>query len=103
MVSKVKRIWMVLAALSIMVGVGTAETYHLSPEKGWQNTADIPESQYLLAVSKIKQQLLSGDQSDVVDALKELKDDFPLIYIRLRGPMWQKTHVISQRVPVALK
>ncbi|MHC5095692.1 MAG: hypothetical protein ACYSOU_06250 [Planctomycetota bacterium] len=58
---KVKRIWMVLAMLSILIGVGTAETYHLSGENSWENAADTPEGEYLLAVSKIKQQLLTGN------------------------------------------
>jgi len=77
MASKVKQIWMVLAALSILAGVGTAETYHLSGENSWQNAADTPEGEYLLAMSKIKQQLLTGTESDVVNALEQLKSDFP--------------------------
>ena len=68
---------MILTALSILVGVGTAETYHLSGENSWQNAADTPEGEYLLAVSKIKQQLLTGKKSDVVNALEQLKSDFP--------------------------
>jgi len=68
---------MVLAALSILAAVGTAKTYHLSGENNWQNTADTPEGEYLLAVSKIKQQLLTGTKSNVVKALEQLKSDFP--------------------------
>jgi outer membrane protein assembly factor BamD (BamD/ComL family) len=75
--SRIKWIWMILAVLSISVGVGTAETYHLSGENGWQNAADTPEGEYLLAVSKIKQQLLTGKKSDMVKALEQLKNDFP--------------------------
>ncbi|MHC5159649.1 MAG: hypothetical protein ACYSN8_06425, partial [Planctomycetota bacterium] len=77
MASENKQIWMILAALSILVGIGTAETYHLSSENSWQNAADTPEGEYLLAVSKIKQQLLTGKRSDVVKALEQLKSDFP--------------------------
>ncbi len=77
MTSKVKRIWVILAILSIMTGLGTAETYHLSGENSWQNAADTPEGEYLLAVSKVKQQLLTGTKSDVVNALGQLKSDFP--------------------------
>ncbi len=58
-------------------GFCAAETYHLSGEKGWQNVADLPEGEYLLAVSKIKQQLLSGDDAAVMDALEQLKADYP--------------------------
>jgi outer membrane protein assembly factor BamD (BamD/ComL family) len=77
MALEVKRIWMVFVVLSILAAVGTAETYHLSGENSWQNTADTPEGEYLLAVSKIKQQLLTGTKSDVVKALEQLKSDFP--------------------------
>jgi len=77
MALKIRRIWMFLAALSLVTAGGYADTYHLSDEKGWQNTADIPESEYLLAISKIKQQLLTGTKSDVVEALEQLKSDFP--------------------------
>lgn len=77
MTSKVKQIWVILAILSIMTGLGTAETYHLSGENSWQNAADTPEGEYLLAVSKVKQQLLTGTKSDVVNALEQLKSDFP--------------------------
>ena len=74
---QVKRIWMVMVMLSILIGVGAAETYHLSGENSWENAADTPEGEYLLAVSKIKQQLLTGKKSDVVNALEQLKSDFP--------------------------
>jgi outer membrane protein assembly factor BamD (BamD/ComL family) len=77
MASRIKRIWIILAVLSILAGVGTAETYHLSGENSWQNAADTPEGEYLLAMSKIKQQLLTGKKSDVVKALEQLKSDFP--------------------------
>lgn len=77
MVSKVKWIWMVLATLSLLAAVAAAETYHLSGENSWQNAADTPEGEYLLAMSKIKQQLLTGKKSDVVKALEQLKSDFP--------------------------
>jgi outer membrane protein assembly factor BamD (BamD/ComL family) len=77
MVLKFNRIWLFLAVLSILIGIGEAETYHLSSENSWQNAADTPEGEYLLAVSKIKQQLLTGTKSDVVNALEQLKSDFP--------------------------
>ena len=77
MTLSVKRIVVLFSVLLLAAGIGHADTYHLSDEKGWQNTADIPESEYLLAVSKIKQQLLTGTKSDVVEALEKLKNDFP--------------------------
>jgi tetratricopeptide (TPR) repeat protein len=60
-----------------LVGTGSAKTYRLSGEKGWQNVADDPESEYLLAMSNIKQQLLTGTEADIVKALESLKNDFP--------------------------
>ena len=77
MVLESKRVWLVFAVLSILTGVGTAATYHLSGDNSWQNAADTPEGEYLLEVSKIKQQLLTGTKSDVVKALEQLKTDFP--------------------------
>lgn len=71
------RAWTLLAILAILAGTGSAKTYRLSEEKGWQNVAEDPESEYLLALSKIKQQLLTGTDADVVDALESLKKDFP--------------------------
>lgn len=67
-------LWAMLAAL---VAASSADTYRLSSEKGWQNVAGDPESEYLLAMSKIKQQLLTGTNADIVGALESLKKDFP--------------------------
>ena len=77
MVSTVKRSWMIFAILSILTEIGIAETYYLSDENSWQNAANTPEGEYLLAVSKIKQQLLTGTNADVVSALEALKSNFP--------------------------
>ena len=77
MTLRYERTLIVLAMLAALTAVACAETYHLNAQKGWQNVADSPESEYLLSVSKIKQQLLTGTQSDVVNALETLKNDFP--------------------------
>ena len=69
----------VLALLAVIISVSVGETYRLTNQQGWQNIADSPEGEYLLAVSKIKQQLLTGDESDVVAALEDLKKRFPEI------------------------
>jgi outer membrane protein assembly factor BamD (BamD/ComL family) len=71
------RIWIAFLMLAALAASGSAETYHLTADKGWQNVAEDPEGEYLLAVSKIKLQLLTGTRSDVVKALKQLKRDFP--------------------------
>lgn len=66
-----------LAAVAILLpGLLYAETWHLE-EQGWQNVADSPEGEYLLAISRIKQQLLNGTSEDVLNALEQLKTDFP--------------------------
>lgn len=70
-----------LAVLGILAAVlsGTAagETYHLGAGGEWENVAGTPEGEYLLAVSKIKQQIMSGSHQEVLQALEQLKTDFP--------------------------
>jgi outer membrane protein assembly factor BamD (BamD/ComL family) len=66
-----------LPAMAILLaGFLHAETWHLD-EQGWQSVAGSPEGEYLLATSKIKQQLLSGTGKEVLEALEQLKADFP--------------------------
>jgi len=64
------------AMAALLAGALHAETWHLD-EQGWTNVADSPEGEYLLAISTIKQQLLTGSSQDVLDALERLKADFP--------------------------
>jgi len=64
-------------AMSVLSGFCAAETYHLGDDGDWQNVAQMPEGEYLLAISKIKQQLLNGDDAAVMEALERLKTDFP--------------------------
>lgn len=63
--------------LVIFSGIGFAETFHLSDDQGWKNVAESADGEYMLAISKIKQQLLTGNRSDVVEALEQLKSKFP--------------------------
>lgn len=77
MTAGTRQIWIALAMLALLTGTGSAETYHLNAENNWKNVAEDPESEYLLAISKIKQQLLTGTNADVVSALETLKGDFP--------------------------
>lgn len=65
------------AIVALCCVAGFAETYHLDDGQGWKNVADSPQGGYLLAISKIKQQLLTGSESDVVAALESLKNKFP--------------------------
>lgn len=71
------RIWVIFVLLSAVCGTVSAKTFYLNADKGWQDVADDPQAEYLLSVSKIKQQLLTGTQSDVVSALETLKSNFP--------------------------
>ena len=77
--AKASRLFGVFAILLIVVlgGFCAAETYHLGTDGDWKNVARMPEGEYLLAISKIKQQLLSGDNAAVMEALEKLKTDFP--------------------------
>lgn len=54
-----------------------AETWLLSGQEGWENVADNPQGQFLLAISNIKQQIDSGKKKDAIRALEKLKTDFP--------------------------
>ncbi|MBL7214102.1 MAG: tetratricopeptide repeat protein [Phycisphaerae bacterium] len=75
---KMNGLLVVLAAFVVVLGgFCAAETYHLGPGGDWQNVADMPEGEYLLAVSKIKQQIQTGNNAAVMDALEKLKSDFP--------------------------
>ena len=53
-----------------------AETLRLNPEGQWQNLANDPQGQYILAMSDVKQKLSSGDKGEALKALKKLKTDF---------------------------
>ena len=76
---RLRRIWVVFAVAAVLSGFVQAETYHLGNDNSWKNAADTPDGEYLLAVSKIKRQLVAGTQADVVEALETLKSDFPEI------------------------
>jgi len=65
-------VWLLLAFLPAV----WADTYYLSSESGWQ-TADSPEGKYLLSMSKLKQQLLTGKPSEAAAALEKIKSEFP--------------------------
>ena len=66
-----------MAVAMVLSGLAVAETYRLDAEKGFENVADSPQGAYLLAISSVKQQLLTGDDKVVMDALNRLKTEFP--------------------------
>ncbi len=54
-----------------------AETWVLSGPEGWENVQDSPQGAFLLAISKIKQQIEAGDSRQAIRALNGLKTDYP--------------------------
>ncbi len=70
--------WAVLAVLVVLLGgFAGAATYLLDDSGDWDSIADTPEGQYLLAISKIKQDIQTGEDEPVMKALEKLKNDFP--------------------------
>lgn len=67
--------WLIAAALA--VPSIASQTWHLSSQEGWESISDNPEGQFLLAISKIKQQIDSGSSQHALQALKTLKNDYP--------------------------
>ena len=68
--------WLIAASVFSATAV-QAQTWLLDPLQGWRDVADLPEGQYLMAVSDIRQQLAGGRRADVVAALKSLQTDYP--------------------------
>ncbi|MCI0499298.1 MAG: hypothetical protein L0Y36_06435 [Planctomycetales bacterium] len=67
----------VLVVLAAFSALAAADTYYLTEKAGWESATKSPQGDYLLSMSKIKQQMLTGTPSDVVAALEKLKTDFP--------------------------
>jgi outer membrane protein assembly factor BamD (BamD/ComL family) len=53
-----------------------AETMRLNPQGQWQNLANDPQGQYIMAMSDVKQKLSSGSKGEALKALQKLKADF---------------------------
>ncbi len=68
---------LVLAAGLVLAATAAAETWHLSPQAGWQPVGDTPEGRYLLAIAELRQTLAAGEPKDVLAALEQLKQDHP--------------------------
>lgn len=66
------------AVLLLCMAAVHAATYHLD-QQGWQDVSQSTEGERLLALSKIKQQLLTGSTDEVFAALEQLRTDFPEI------------------------
>jgi outer membrane protein assembly factor BamD (BamD/ComL family) len=69
-------VWLALTAIFVLPSMA-AETWHLSSQKGWESVSDSPEAQFLLAISKIKQQIDTGSSKEALQAMETLKTDYP--------------------------
>ena len=56
---------------------GDTTTWHLNQDQSWENVADDTNGKYLLALSRIKQMVSSGQTQSVLGELAQLKNDFP--------------------------
>ena len=76
-----KRFYPVLAALILFGGLSVcrAETYVLGDDQQWQAVSDDPQAQYMLAISRIKTAIESGDSSGALAMLEQLRIDHPLL------------------------
>jgi TolA-binding protein len=69
-------VWLALAAVLVSPSMAV-ETWHLSSQQDWESVSDSPEGRFLLAISKIKQQIDSGNGEESLKALERLKTDYP--------------------------
>jgi outer membrane protein assembly factor BamD (BamD/ComL family) len=67
----------VLFAVLLGTYVDAAETLHLGSDGQWKNAADEPGGKFLLAASKIKQVIDTGDTESALQCLTQLKVEFP--------------------------
>ena len=66
----------ILSFLMLLPAIATADTWRLDNGKEWQNVADAPSSEYMLAISNIKQLIADGKTKDAEQALVQFKKDF---------------------------
>jgi tetratricopeptide (TPR) repeat protein len=66
------------ASIAFFCGAGaTAETWRLKNGEQWESVASDPQERYLHAISELKELAQSGDKSDVKEALRQVKEEFP--------------------------
>ena len=53
------------------------QTWVLDPQEGWQDLSELPEGDPMAAISALRQQLSSGQRSEVLAALESLKVSYP--------------------------
>ena len=67
----------VLALTMLMPGMSAgADTFQLGDNQ-WLNVDDSPDTEYVQAISKLKQQVSKGELNAVNDAILKMKSDFP--------------------------
>lgn len=76
------RAWAPVLGLTLCVVVSccqrvAAETWRLKGGETLERVADDPQDQYLHAIADLKTLVKEGDVSEVKDALKQIKDEFP--------------------------
>ncbi len=72
----------ILLATSLLVSlfcsvVFSAQTYHLSKSQQWQDVSDDNNSSYLLTVSKLKENIVSGNVEEAKKAISQLVEKHP--------------------------
>ncbi len=67
----------ILFAVLLAAYADAAETLHLGSDGQWKNAADEPSGKLLLAASKMKQVIDTGDTEAALQCLAQLKADFP--------------------------
>jgi outer membrane protein assembly factor BamD (BamD/ComL family) len=76
------RAWASVLGLTLCVAISccqrvAAETWRLKGGETLEMVADNPQDQYLHAIAELKTLVKEGDVSEVKDALKQIKDEFP--------------------------
>jgi len=72
----------VVFAIGLLAGLlqpAFAKTWHLQEDAGWQDVSQSPDSQYLLAVSQVKQLIHQGRPDRLREQYEQLKQQFPEI------------------------
>jgi len=67
-------------AVSVVLSCGsnaTAETWRLKNGDQWESVAADPQERYRHAISQLKELAQAGDASEVKEALKQIKEEFP--------------------------
>ena len=67
----------VLLAVMLSTYANAEKTLHLGRDGQWKNSSDEPNGKFLLAASKIKQVIATGDIESALQQLSQIKADYP--------------------------